>query len=743
MRIEEIAGHHRARFALVYVRQSTTRQLRDHRESQRRQRDLVHRPVELGWPEARVRLIDEDLGVSASRSQVRAGFTDMVAETALGNVGLILSLEVSRLSRSNRDWYHLLDVCAVTRTLIGDGEAVYDPRAYDDRMLLGLKGTMSEAELHVMKQRMVEAVLARARRGEHRVRLAPGYVWDEAGRIVKSPDEQERAAVEMVFARFARVGTIRQTQVSLAEEGVELPVRVGSTGRVRYRVASIGQVTRILKNPTYAGAYAYGRRQIEEILDGSQRPRKRLRECPREEWHALIRDHHEGYVTWEEYERVQRQIAVNVRSGGAGPGAPREGAALLAGLVLCGGCGRRMAVHYGRGGRLVRYHCAHREPETGERTCRGFGGRRLERAVEGLLLEALAPLGVEAMLEATRAHEEACEERRRHERLRVKRARYEVDLARRQYEAVDPENRLVASELERRWETALRDLASTEREAEARVHDLSPALSAGEEAWLRECARDIGRLWRAETTRAKDRKRIARCLIETIVVKVPERGERLEAEVHWVGGEVSTLEIRRGRTGAHRHVTDPEVVDLVRMLAAEFTDDQIAAILSRKGLRTAKGLRFRLRHITNLRSRYDIVGSSARTMQGEEVYAADRACELFGVTPGTIKRWCEVGLLRGRQMTPCAPWRVRVTEEDRRRLAVAEEAPEGWVSLQTASRVLGISQAQVFQSFGRGQLQGVRVRTPRGASWHFLVDATVAEPEASLFRGTDIPGGAV
>jgi len=402
-----------------------------------------------------------------------------------------------------------------------------------------------------------------------------------------------------------------------------------------------------------------------------------------------------------------------------------------------------MVVNYGRGGQVVRYRCFNRQSETGVVLCLGFGARRLEQAVEALLLEALAPVGVEAMIEAARAHEEASEERRRHERQRVKRARYEVDLACRQYETVDPANRLVASELERRWEAALRELATTEAEAEARVRDLSQALSAREEAWLRECAQDLDVLWKAETTRAQDRKRIARCLIENVVVRVPERGEKLEADIHWVGGEVSTIETRRGRTGVHRHVTDPEVVDTVRMLAAEFTDEEIVRILGRKGLRTAKGLPFRARHVTNLRSRYDIAGSSARTRRGEDEYAADQACEIFGVTPGTIMRWCEWGLLRGSQLTPGAPWKVWVTEEDRRRLAVTAEPPEDWVSLQAAARVLGISPQKILEKFGRGELQAVRVRRPHATGWRIRVGGRTSDPEMSLFEGTNIPGDAL
>ncbi|MBD3163542.1 MAG: hypothetical protein GF328_15675, partial [Candidatus Latescibacteria bacterium] len=489
MRDDRITAKHRSRLAVVYVRQSTERQVLEHGESQRRQRGLSVRAKRLGWPPERIGTIDEDLGVSASRSGERSGFERLVAETALGRVGLILALEVSRLSRGNRDWYHLLDVCAVTGTLLCDERQVYDPRTMDDRLVLGIKGTMSEAELSVMKERLVEAIRSRARRGEHRYRLPPGYVWDEAGRLVKVPDAREQASVELVFSRFRRLGTMHQTHISLAEEGVLVPVLAGKGRTIRYRRPSYNYVRRMLSNPLYAGAYVFGRRQVEEVLDASQRPRKRVRECGREDWHVLIRDHHEGYISWEEYEQNQRRIVGN-RRGTAGPGAPRKGEALLAGLVLCGRCGRRMKVSYGRQGRQVRYVCSNRRRQTGEAICQSFGARRVEKAVEGLLLEALTPLGMEAMIEAARSHEAAVEEERRHFRQRVEGARYEADLARRQYESVDPANRLVAGELERRWEKALEALAAAEEEAAQRERVLSRPLTPEDEEWLRRCSSD-------------------------------------------------------------------------------------------------------------------------------------------------------------------------------------------------------------------------------------------------------------
>ena len=400
MNREQITAGHRARLANVYIRQSSAHQVLHHQESQRRQRSLVERAIELGWPRELVVQIDEDLGVSASVHQQRLAFNDMVVEVALGKIGIILALEVSRLSRANQDWYHLLDICSVTNTLIADAEGLYDPRAYNDRLLLGLKGTMSEAELHVMKQRLVEAMREKAKRGEFRFCLPPGFLWDEAGRIQKTPDEQVVSAIEFIFQRFDELGTVHQTQCSLCEENRRVPVRAGRN-RIEWKLPSYQYVHRVLTNPMYAGAYAYGQRRTEEKLDESLRPVKRIRKVPRKDWHALIKDHHPGYVSWEVYEKNQQRIVEN-RRGESASGAPREGDSLLQGLVLCGRCGGRMKVAYGKRS-MLRYRCVRQRDQKGAPVCQAFGAIRLERAVEALVLECLEPAGIEAMMEAARA----------------------------------------------------------------------------------------------------------------------------------------------------------------------------------------------------------------------------------------------------------------------------------------------------------------------------------------------------
>ena len=323
MNRDQISLAHRTRLACVYIRQSSPHQVVHHKESQGRQRSLVDRALELGWPRDLVVSIDDDLGESAARSNARGGFEQLVAQAALGKVGLILALDVSRLTRGNSAWYHLLDVCAITGTLIADTDGLYDPRQYNDRLLLGLKGTMSEAELHLMKQRLVEAMKAKAKRGEFQFQLPPGFVWDEAGRIQKVADEQVRGAIERVFERFARLGTIHQVHASLIDDAMPVLHHSRDGHRVRWSVPSYAYLYRMLRHPMYGGAYVYGQRQVEEVLDASQRPVKRVRKRARKDWPVLIQDHHEGYIAWEQFERNQRQIEAN-RNGTPGPGAPRD-----------------------------------------------------------------------------------------------------------------------------------------------------------------------------------------------------------------------------------------------------------------------------------------------------------------------------------------------------------------------------------------------------------------------------------
>jgi excisionase family DNA binding protein len=714
MNPEQITERHRSRLAMVYVRQSSPHQVIHHQESQRRQRHFVERAAQLGWPPERIEVLDDDLGHSGSRSGQRFGFEEMVSRTALGQIGLILALEVARLARSNRDWYHLLDVCAITATLIADEDGLYDPASYNDRLLLGLKGTMSEAELYLIRQRLVEATRAKARRGELQRKLAPGFFWDELGRMQKDPDEQVVRALERVFESFDQVGTIHQTHLYLLQEGVEVPVRAAD-GTLVWRPPTYEQIRRMLSNPVYAGAYVYGRRQTQESLDASFKPKKRLKEVRPEQWHALLKVHHPGYISWEQYEKNRQRIKENFR-GGEGLGAPREGQCLLQGLVLCGRCGRAMTIRYGKVEGQVRFCCEKARRLSGAAVCQSFGARRLDKAVEGLLLESLSPLGMEAMVRTAQLYSQDNQAQRVQWEQKIERARYEVGLARRQYDAVDPENRLVARELERRFEKALHECDAVEAEASERLRKLEAPLSEAEQQQLKGYAEDLSELWHAPSTRVQDRKRMARCLLEKIVVSAAPGDEQLKAEVHWKGGEKTLIEVARGKLDVHRYVSDPELVELVRTLAQEFSDEQIARILYRKRLKTPKGHAFKAYHVANVRHGYGIVKGPCVPVQGENIYTAEEAAELLGVSRDTVVRWVEAGLVRGRQMTEGAPWRIEVRPEDIARLKPIDADP-AWLPLKGAARVMGVSQQTVLQKLKSGELEGVRVQTGRRSAW--------------------------
>ena len=729
MNRDQITPAHRQRSAFVYIRQSSERQVIDHQESQRRQRNLVHRAVELGWEQDQIEQIDEDLGLSGSRSQVRPGFDRLIAEAALGRVGIILALEASRFCRGNRDWYHLLDICSITKTLIADSDGLYDPRDHNDRLLLGLKGTMSETELHVMKQRLVEATRERARRGEFRLPLPPGLHWNSAARIVKTPDEQVQSTIELIFDRFERLGSMHQVHGSLADDEITVPTIRRPSGPVTWVRPTYSYVQRLLRNPFYAGAYAYGRRQTEEVLDEEQRPVKRVREMSQSQWHVLIKEHHEGYIDWVVFERNQRQIAAN-RNGEPHLGAAREGRALLQGLILCGRCGRRMKLSYTRRGDFTRFTCSASREQTGGPLCQDFGGRALQLRIEQLVLEALEPAGVDAMLEAARVHEKVADNERTHWQQRVERAEYEVDLARRQYDEVDPANRLVARELERRFEKALENLDTTQGEANRQIEALARPLDPTEEERLRRYAEDLRELWHAETTRPQDKKRVIRLLIESISVTKLKDKLKLKGEVHWIGGQTTDLELAWRR--CNRHAADTDLLELIRTLASEFSDSQIARVLNRRGIRTPKGLTFTANRVAVTRNSNGIEKGPAVPRSGPDIYSVDDAARILDVHATTVVRWVEGGLLKGVQVAQGAPWRIHVTEDDVRRLKVTD-APEGWLSLRAAASALRVSQRTVLQRLNSGKLEGVRVQVGGRSAWRIHVPPDAYDDHPTLF----------
>lgn len=550
--LAKIAEAHRRRRAIVYVRQSTLTQVERNAESRARQYALRERAIELGWTPSAVSVIDEDLGRSGASAEGRAGFKELVSEVGLGQVGLVLALEVSRLARSSADWHQLLDLCALTQTLIADADGIYSPAEFNDRLLLGMKGTMSEAELHLIRARLQGGLRNKAARGALRLPLPVGLDREEDDRITLSADEQVRHAIGRVFCLWRRLGSARQVLRELLAEGQELPRRTPGERRVRWQQASYAAVHGFLTNPAYAGAFVFGRTRQEKAVGPDGRVVCKQRELPIEEWSVLIAEHHPGYVSWEDYLETRERLRANVRPRGEGGGAAREGRALLQGILRCGRCGRRMQVAYsGTGGKILRYACArgHDFHATGA-VCQSLAGRRLDRAVAEAFLEAVTPAGVGASAEAVGQLERQHEERRSGQRLACERAEIEAQRAQRQFDACEPENRLVGRTLEARLEQTLASLEGERRKLRELEQRRPAQLSADEREALARLAAELPEVWEATTTSPRERKELLRALVGEVVVTVREAPRRACAEIRWEGGARTELTVALTRRGA-------------------------------------------------------------------------------------------------------------------------------------------------------------------------------------------------
>ena len=655
--MSRIGPDHLSREAVVYVRQSTTTQLRRNHESRRRQYGLADRARELGWAEPAV--IDEDLGRSGGGA-VRPGFERLLVAICEGRVGIVLSLEASRLARNGRDWHTLLEFCGLVGCLLGDEHGVYDPRLPNDRLLLGMKGTLSEMELSTLRQRSLEALRLKASRGELFMSVAVGYVKVRRDRIAKDPDRRVQEAVGLVFRKFAEFRSIRQVHLWLRQEEVPLPSVRTAAGerRVEWRPPVYNTVRRMLTNPVYAGAYAFGRTESRVTVDDGRKRVVRGYRRDREDWDVLIRDHHEGYVAWDDFERNQRLIADNANCRGLmARGAVRRGDALLAGLLRCGHCGRRLHVHYsGAKGYCVRYGCRGADINHGTGPCIGFGGLRVDAAVGDEILRLLGPLGVEAALAAVGMREADAAETRRQMELALTQARYEADLARRQYDAVDPGNRLVAGELERRWNDRLEEVRrQEERLADAAVAGPS-TLSAAEKQRLLALGGDLPAAWSHPGATAETRKRILRAVLEEIVVTLGEG--RIDLLLHWRGGDHTRLAVPRNRTGQHRFRTDAETGELVRALARQLPDGGIAAMLNRLGRRTGRGNTWTEARVRSHRNSHGVAVHVPGEMAERGELTLTEAAERLGASTTTVLRLIADGTIDAAQVCKGAPWAI-------------------------------------------------------------------------------------
>jgi excisionase family DNA binding protein len=708
----KVTEAHLRRRAVVYVRQSTLGQVERNVESAARQYALTERAVALGWPAGSVTVVDEDTGRSGSTVEGRIGFKELVADVGLGHVGLVLALEVSRFARSSADWHQLLDLCALTGTLIADADGVYSPGDFNDRLLLGLKGTMSEAELHLIRARLNGGLRHKAQRGELRLALPVGLDRDEDGRVVLCPDEQVRHAIERVFVLWHRVGSARQVVMELVGEGQALPRRTVGQRRIRWAPASYGAVHKFLTNPAYAGAFVFGRKRREKRVQQDGRVRVRDVEVPMAEWSVCLPEHHPGYVGWDEYLATRERLRANMTCRGEGSGVAREGSALLQGLVRCGRCGRRMQVAYtGKGGAVHRYACLHgRDRFATGKTCQSLGGKRLERAVVACFLDAVTPAGIEATAGAIHELAQQHEQRLAGQRLALERAEYEAERSGRQFDACEPENRLVTRTLEGKLEQALA-AAERERGKLAALDRARPApLTDRERQALTRLARDLPRLWEAKSTSDRDRKELLRTLIGEVVLTIHAGERRADVEICWEGGARTELAVRLGANVFERRRTSEDTIELIRRLAVHHPDRQIANILSRQGRLTASGLPFTQARVQSVRTRAAIPAAPPPDPDSE-LLTIQQAADELGVSMFTIRRWLRDGLLPGEQTTPGAPWRIRLSQEIRARFV--PDVPDGYVPLAEAARLLGCARQTVLHKVQRGELRAIHVTNGR------------------------------
>jgi DNA invertase Pin-like site-specific DNA recombinase len=647
---------HLDRAAFVYVRQSTPQQVSDHQESTARQYALADRAVALGWTADRVTTIDDDLGKSGQSIEGRPGFQRLLAEVALDHVGLILGLEMSRLARSNRDWHQLLELCARFRVLLADADAVYDPADHNDRLLLGLHGMMSEAELHVIKERMYQGKLNKARRGDL-LGLPPiGYIRLASGEWAIDPDEQVQQTVRLIFDQFDREATLHGLLRYLVHHGVRIPVRPNhgpNCGELEWRRPNRPTLSNLLHHPSYAGAYRYGHRPVDPRRKQPGRPTTgKLIRRP-EECLVLIRDRLPAYITWDRFCANQERLDAN-RARHDRPGAPRQGPSLLAGLLRCGRCGRRMLVRYSGPKNRHSYHCTRGASDYGDPLCQSLSGPVLDELVAGRVLAAVEPAALEASLAAVAEVERERSELTRHWQLRRERARYEVDRAARQYQACEPENRLVGRELERRWEEALKAQRQLEDDF-ARWQRTAPGrLTPEDEGAIRALAADLPAVWQAATTTPAERQRIARLLIEHVRVTVDKASERVDVAIRWAGGLVESHTVSRPVKRYDLQADYPRLVERLRGWCGErLSAAEIAARLNAEGFRPPKRAeRFTREMVQRLLwhlglARREPHGSLAGL--GRNEYRPASLARELGISRDTVRRWLRAGWLTARR----------------------------------------------------------------------------------------------
>jgi len=650
---DKISQGHLRRAAYVYVRQSSAHQVRHHRESRERQYALAGRARQLGF--AQTIVIDEDQGKSGSGLKERPGFGQLLAAVCSGVAGAVFALEASRLARNNRDWHHLIDLCALTETLLIDGNGVYDPRDLNDRLLLGLQGSMAEFELGLLRQRARAAFEQKVRRGHALWELSVGLVRNEDDRIEKIADRQVQQAIIGVFQKFRELASARQTTLWYRDANLPLPEVVpGTMGqKIIWRLPSAHRLYQILKNPAYVGALAYGKTAGQTVLeDGRARQSATRRRKPRDEWKVFILDNHPAYITWDEFLEHQRILESNRAMLEGTGGAAKRGPALLGGLLRCKRCGRKLFVAYGgKGGRVPRYACHGGRTDRGHAACLSLGGVNIERAVIDQVLEALAPAGIAASLQALAHAQTAQQQQRQALALALEKARYEASRAARQYDAVDPENRLVAGELEARWNEALVKVSDLEEQLKALERSQSE-LSAEQKERLVQLSNDLPALWHHPAAAEDLKKRILRTVLYEIVIDDDAARGQHVLVLHWQGGTHTELRVRRNTSGKKRITTEQTALDLIRELSKVCSDQVIAATLNRLGYRTGVGKTWRLHSVYNTRYHYRLPNYG----KSGDWLTIDEAAQELGVSHTVIRRLIKEKTLPASQVVDSTPW---------------------------------------------------------------------------------------
>jgi DNA invertase Pin-like site-specific DNA recombinase len=661
---DKIKPHHLERKAILYIRQSSAYQVAHNLESQKLQYAMQNHLHHLGWRE--IEVVDDDLGRSAAGTVTRVGFERMVAEVCLGKVGAVAAREVSRFARNSREWQQLVEVCRVVDTILIDQETVYAPRQSNDRLLLGLKGSLNEYELDLLRQRSVEARHEKARRGELLISAPVGYVKTDDQRLDKNPDRRVQEAIGLIFRKFRELGTVRQTLLWFLEHDLQLPAH-NARGELLWKRPSYRALHHLMTSPVYGGAYTYGK--TEYVVHYHQgEPRHRSRRRPRENWLALIPGTHEGYVSWEEFERIQQAIREN-RMSSDQPGAPKRGSGLLAGLLRCGRCGRKLTVRYtGSQHEVLRYACHRGCLDHGEPRCIAFGGVPVDDTISQQVIQAVQPVSIEAALmaskEQTQRHEDVLGALRRD----LEAASYAARRAERQYNAADPENRLVAGELERRWNEALQRVQEIEAriEAQSMDHPEPPAMPS-EFVGL---ADHLDLVWNDPRTDVRLKKRIVRTLIQEVIADVDSDAGEIKLVIHWKGGVHTEVRVPRRRRGYNNGHTDKTLIEAVSLLARICTDDVIAGILNRNGHKTGRGNRWTRERVTALRSHHRIPCYSPERQETEGWMNLTDAAALLDVSPRTVRLAVDAGELQADHPLSDGPWifdrRELVTDAARR-----------------------------------------------------------------------------